>query len=530
MKDRELRINALPSCLAIAALVAIAGLVAPSSAVSGAPAPQEKQLGSIEFPTSGSGQAQSYFIQGVLLLHSFEYEDSATAFRGAQRIDPDFAMAYWGEAQTYNHPIWDQQDKAAALEALAGLAPTAEGRMAKAPTAKEKDWLATLDVLYGDGEKYDRDAAYADAMRRMHEKYPDDQEVAAFYSVSILGTRHGDRDQATYMRAAAVALPVFEKNRQHPGAAHYIIHSMDDPIHAPLGLPAARAYSVIAPEAAHAQHMCSHIFVALGMWDDVVAANEAARDVQDAREMELGRPPNLCGHYSSWLQYGYLQQGRFGIAEELMNVCHDRATADSSGQNPGYFAGMRGRYILDTERWNEIDRWPLDLSGRGGAAVNYSFTDGFAAVKQGQPDTARRALATIKASDTTPAKILGLELSAMLALADQQPDEAVGLLQQATELEENMTFRFGPPAIVKPAHELLGEVLLELERFDDAAEAFRGALARTPGRTASLVGLLEASRASGDIAAANEIEGKLREIWHGADADLPGLERITSSR
>ena len=311
---------------------------------------------------------------------------------------------------------------------------------------------------------------------------------APFYSLSILGTQRGVRDQATYMRAAAVALSLFEKNPQHPGAAHYIIHSFDDPIHAPLGLPAARAYSVIAPAAAHAQHMCSHIFVATGMWDDVVAANESARDVQDAREVELGRPPILCGHYSSWLQYGYLQQGRFGIAEELMNACHDQATNEASGANANYFANMRARYILDTERWDEATRWPLGrrnmirelrlrLSGRGGAAVNAAFTDGFAAANRHDFDAARRAVAEIEGgSDATPAKILGLELSAILAMADHQPDEAIGLLQEAAELEENMPFQFGPPAIVKPSKELLGEVLLELERFDEAA-------AGLPGRT-----------------------------------------------
>ncbi len=529
MRNLTLRTSAFAAAIAVVAIATIA-IAQPVASSSTAPPQAERQLGTIEFPTSGSGQAQRYFIQGVLLMHSFEYEDAATAFREAQRLDPDFAMAYWGEAMTYNHPIWNQQDKEAALQALAGIAPTAEGRVAKAPTAREKDWLTTLDVLYGDGNKETRDTAYADAMRRLHEKYPDDPEIRAFYSLSILGTQRGVRDQATYMRAAAVALPLFEKNPQHPGAAHYIIHSFDDPIHAPLGLPAARAYSVIAPAAAHAQHMCSHIFVATGMWDDVVAANESARDVEDAREVELGRAPNLCGHYSSWLQYGYLQQGRFGSAEELMNACHDRATNEASAANARYFANMRARYILDTERWDEAARWPLDLSGRGGAAVNATFTDGFAAAKREDFDATRRAVAEIKNSDSPPAKILGLELSAILAIANHQPDEAIGLLKEAAELEENLPFQFGPPEIVKPSNELLGEVLLELERFDEAAEAFRGALGRTPRRTASLVGLLEASRASGDRQTAADVEAQLGEIWHGADADFTGLEKILSSR
>ena len=251
----------------------------------------QAELGTIDFPTSGSAAAQPPFLKGVLLMHSFEYDDAKEAFQEAQKADPNFAMAYWGEAMTYNHAVWQQTAPELAKAALARLAPTADGRLAKAPTPKEKDWLASLDSLYGPGEKLARDLAYAEAMKRMHEKYPADDEVTSFYALALLGTSHSGRDFAIYMRAAALVEQVYAKNPNHPGAAHYLIHSYDDPIHAPLGLRYADAYSKIAPAASHALHMPSHIYFALGMWDEASAINERSVKAADARvaAKKLGR-------------------------------------------------------------------------------------------------------------------------------------------------------------------------------------------------------------------------------------------------
>ena len=227
-------------------------------------------LGSLWFPNSGTSEAQDAFRRGVLLLHSFEYEPAAEAFRQAQEIDPDFALAYWGEAMTYNHPLWRDYDRQSAIAALERLEPTRQERRAKAGSEREKMYLDAVETLYADETsaaevKAERDRLYMEAMQSLHEAYPDDDEARAFYALSILGSTDGSRDFATYMRAAATAMPVFERNPQHPGAAHYIIHSFDDPIHAPLGLPAADVYADVAPNAAHSQHMTSHIFVALGL-------------------------------------------------------------------------------------------------------------------------------------------------------------------------------------------------------------------------------------------------------------------------
>jgi hypothetical protein len=236
----------------------------------------QSPLGDVTFPNSGAPAAQESFLTGLAQLHNFEYASAAEQFRKAQQLDPAFAMAYWGEAMTYTHPVWMEQDRDAARTALARLGATPEARVAQAKTRREQDYLRAVDILYGDGEKHARDFAYANAMAGLYRSYPDDPDAAAFFALSLLGTAHAGRDFTIYMRAASIVEPVFRDHPNHPGAAHYLIHAYDDPVHAPLGLRAARAYAKIAPSAGHAQHMTSHIFVALGMWDDVVAANEAA--------------------------------------------------------------------------------------------------------------------------------------------------------------------------------------------------------------------------------------------------------------
>lgn len=191
-------------------------------------------------------------------------------------------MAYWGEALTETHQVWVEQDVKAGRAALEKLGTTREARLAKTPTEREKDYLSAAELLYGEGDKAERQA-YADAMGRLAVKYPKDLEAAALYSVALLGTCQGVRRTDVYIRGAAVAEEVFAKNPQHPGAIHYLIHAYDDPVHAPLGLRPARVYADVAGGASHAQHMPSHIFIALGMWNEVISANEIAVSVADRR-------------------------------------------------------------------------------------------------------------------------------------------------------------------------------------------------------------------------------------------------------
>jgi tetratricopeptide (TPR) repeat protein len=476
---------------------------------------QKRRLGSLDFPNSGAPEAQTSFLDGVLLLHSFEFADAATEFRKAQEIDPAFALAYWGEAMTYNHPLWQQQDKPAALAALGRYASGAEARQSRAPTPREAAYLATLDVLYGEGTKAERDVAYMGAMERLMGAYPDDIEARAFYSLAILGSTDGERDFATYMRAAAVAQTIVGLNPNHPGAVHYIIHSFDDPVHAPLGLPAARAYSVIAPDAGHAQHMVSHIFMASGMWDDVVAANVRARDVQNGRNAELGQPSNPCGHYSSWLHYGWLQQGKVEDAERGIGECLERVRSGGTPSEVGYFTNMRARQVIDMGDWEAAERFSADVDH-----PSYDFITGMAAIKKADRDIAQGMLIKLGSRatmDNPRLRIAHMELAALIALDGGDADQAIGLLTEAAMLEETLAIEFGPPESLQPPHELLGAVYLMSNRPVEAVQAFRKALELTPRRTNSLVGLSTAAIAAGMDAESADALARLEAIWKNAD-------------
>ena len=496
-------------------------------------------VGEVSFPNAGSKEAQEPFLRGLALLHNFEYEDAATAFQEAQKIDPDFAMAYWGEAMTHNHPIWMQQDREAAQKALNRLAPTAEARTAKAPTQREKDYLNTLEILYGEGEKQERDFRYTDAMLELHGKYPNDPDAAAFYALSLLGTAHKGRDETLYIKAAAVLEEVFRDYPNHPGAAHYLIHCYDDPVHAPLGMRAARVYSRIAPSAAHAQHMTSHIFIAMGMWNDVVFANEVAVHVANEARAKRGKPPTRCGHYNEWLMYGYLQQHRYEDAKEIARGCYAESSLDSGTSSHGMagmsdsqdrrmrsFVAMRTRYLLDTEAWSdEIRFWSVGPKMEAEVQFNYEFANVFAALKSGSSEDAKKAWERLKIAgdelskesreelDRQVTEIMRQQLEAMLLIKQEKTMEAIEMLRKLAAVEVNLPFSFGPPFVDKPTFELLGETLLASNHPKEAADAFRAALNRAPERVSSLLGLARASSAAGDSKTASQMYAKLREIW-----------------
>lgn len=502
---------------------------------------QDAILGRTDFPNSGPPEAQAPFLDGVLLLHSFEYDRAADAFRAAQRVAPDFALAYWGEAMTHNHPVWFRQDRDAALTILRRLGDTSAARLARAPTERERGYLEVIEILYGDGPKARRDTLYAEAMGRLRERWPDDENAAAFHALSILGTSHGGRDIATYMRAAAVAEEVYEKNPDHPGALHYLIHAFDDPVHAPLGLRAARRYAAVAGDAPHAQHMTTHIFVAMGMWDDVVSQNEIAS----------GPDPDawLPGHYTWWLGYGYLQQGRYRDAEAHLEGMRRRTRAEAPPGRRAHLLRMRAEYVANTGQWThpslEWDVQSVTADGGFGAAVAAAddYVQGRSALERGDAAGALRAaealaalhataLAAANPNDPTPgvARVMALQLQALLARADGRTAEGRALLREALAIEQGLPLEYGPPLIVVPSGELLGETLLEDGLAEHAVAAFRATLEVVPGRAGSLLGLARAAQAAGDEAGAARAYAQLLENWHRADPDMSALGEARQAR
>ncbi|MCU1283576.1 MAG: uncharacterized protein JWM53_7122, partial [bacterium] len=271
-------------------------------------------LGHVDFPVTGGEVARRHFVRGLLALHSFWYEEARDEFRQATRAQPDFAMGYWGEALTFFHPIWGEEDVAAETRALDAAPPHPE------VTQRELGYLHAARALVGDGDFEAHAARYRDAMRAMHERWPDDDEVSALYAVAILGCV--DRRTTSYKlqaEAAALMLDLFARNPDHPGAAHYIIHAFDDPDHARLALPAARRYAEIAPEAYHARHMPSHIFVHLGMWPEAAAANESSWAASQAWVARKKLDASFADFHSlGWLQAIYLELGERRKADEVL--------------------------------------------------------------------------------------------------------------------------------------------------------------------------------------------------------------------
>lgn len=481
-----------------------------------------EQFGHVSFANSGAPAAQTDFLQAIALLHDFEYPAAAAAFRRAQSADPGFAMAYWGEAMTFNHPLWAQQDLKAARTALEKLAPTAAARRVKAKTEREQAYLDAVEVLYGEGSKEERDFRYENAMAKVYKGYPNDVDAAAFYGLSILGTAHAGRDIATYMRAARVLEEAWIDHREHPGLVHYLIHSYDDPAHAPLGLRAARIYSRIAPDAGHAQHMCSHIFLALGMWEETVQANLAG--IADVDRMRVAQKQSRirCGHYPSWLEYAYLQLGQVNDARDALAACRSTLDSESTMEHRGMsmdpdtsftssFANMRLRYLLDTDDWRgEIAGWSQPKTAGPGARLDFAYVEVLKQIELGKATEVQQALAEfeaagreVSASETKRANanpsyrlrpgILLLEARALFAEREGDLVSSEKLLRDAIVLEETLPIDFGPPTIEKPTHELLGEFLLRRARKDEARAEFTKALARTPGRRSAEQGLAAAS-------------------------------------
>ncbi len=497
-------------------------------------------LGTANFPTSAkSAAAQHEFVRGLLLLHLFEYSDAAKAFVAAEALDPGFVMAYWGEAMTFNHPVWNELDAKAGQAALAKLGATPEARASRIPDPRERAYMEAVEILYTDkGTKRERDAQYAEAMEQMSKAYPADDEVQLFYSLALLGRSEGIRDVPTYLKAAAIAKAAFARNPDHPGAAHYWIHGMDDPQHAAGALEAARALSKIAPDAGHAQHMCSHIFMALGMWDDVVDANVNAMRVVDEHARAAGQPVIDCGHYDIWLEYGYYQQGRVKDGDRTLAECK-RTGAEAEAKLPAKARGvnaslvdMRGIAVIEGEDWaGTAATLKVDLDSLRPVGKGYdAFSTGYAAAMRKDKDLAASSLATVremameeaKAPDVEPEDlkdlgILAKELNALVTAEGGDMQNAIAEAREAAETYDAMAFDFGPPVTVKPPDELLGELLLREKRYADARKAFETSLQRAPRRAESLMGLARAERAMGDDAAAQASYGELLKMWKNAD-------------
>jgi tetratricopeptide (TPR) repeat protein len=469
------------------------------------------RLGVVHFANSGARVAQPAFLRGLLLLHSFEYSASRGEFQRAEKLDPTFAMAVWGEALTYNHTLWHEQDTAAARAALTKLGSTPEERIARGQTARERDYLASVEKLYGPGEKAERDAAYSAALGDLSRRYPKDLDARALYSLSLLGLSP-KRDFRIYMRAAAEAEAVYEIDKRHPGALHYMIHAYDDPVHAPLGLRAARLYGRVAPAASHALHMTSHIFFALGLWDDAIAANEASLRVARAQG-------ERAYHSLLWLEYAYLQKNERTAAESLAHSVTQDVASGPTRENRLRAAFSRATWLVETRGAPGADASEV-VDSSGVTSIGYfavhDFARGIVAARGGDVSQARAVLGQLSAridsarvvpvgensnwfdaldeNELAQARALVIALDGAIQFAEGQHAHGIVRVREAIAVTSQMEFEYGPPWSAKPFEELLGEMLLADGQRAEAAEAFQRTLTAYPNRRLALEGLAAARR------------------------------------
>ena len=484
----------------------------------------KSQLGEVSFDVSGKPEAQTSFKKGLLLLHSFEYGDAAEEFQQTKKMDPDFVMAYWGEAMTHNHSLWRYQDYNKAVAVLNELSPTPEGRTAKAETEWEKDFIKGVNILYGTGSKPERDSSYAAFMGELYKKYPGNNEVASFYSIALIGSVPMGRNTKVYERAAEIAKEVLAKNPKHPGALHYLIHAYDDPAHALMALKTADAYSVAAPDAGHALHMPTHIYLALGMWDKVVSSNIVSWEAGETRKKRKKLTNDALNYHAyHWLLYGYLQQGKKEKAKEILNEMKRLGTEVDSKRAREHIIYQKTTYLAETNDYGsdvnaiEVKVDDLNIVTR---AMNY-FANGMDAFykkdvhalstviaqlsgnrlidEQGISNKGARLCGSVNSAvpnklDLQQAEVMELELKAMQAWLKKDVAATEKLFMQAVDLEKTISYAYGPPPIVKPSFELYGEWLLALNKPKEALRQFEQSLEAAPGRILSMQGKGKATK------------------------------------
>ena len=500
------------------------------------------KLGKIEFPTSGSGIAQHHFITGVAALHSFWYPEALQEFQNSTKADPDFAMGYWGEAMAHNAPLWERQDSKSAKAALSKISNLTK------LTQREQDYIQAVQLLYGKGEKTTRDKAYSKAMKKIYTKYPNDLEAACFYSLSLLGiARNTEKKVKLKVDSGAIALEIYEKNPYHPCAAHYAIHAFDHPDLARLALPSAQRYAKIAPASHHAQHMPAHIFIQLGMWSEAAKSNENGW-ATSKKWVEREKLPKSNRDYHSlqWLHYVYLQQGLRGKAKAVFetqqkDMREGIQAAAKSKPNPNlrsgkYYYRMFAAAIIETEQWEQAKQFvpPEGWQPKKFSKAGYNFVRGYAAAMQGDNE-AKKYTAELKAilekgfrknhfSRPEYLKVWELEIKAAIKLYEKDYDAAIQLAKQATLVEEKLPSPSGPPRILKPTYELLGEIYLQAGKPKKAKEQFIISLTRHPNRIRSLIGSARSAKLDGDKITTKENYAKILSILNNASSELPELK------
>ena len=511
------------------------------------------KVGTVNFPNSCSEKARPEFLRGVALLHSFFYEEARRVFTSVAAMDPDCAVAYWGVAMTWYHPIWAPPTDE---DLKAGLDAVAKAESAKAGTERERDYIAAVAAFYraakdngtgpvgqschGPTDYGSRRSAFTEAMERLHAKYPGDVEAAAFYALSLINASPRKDELAIQLKAAAILEALWKENPNHPGVVHYLIHAYDYPTLAPKGLPAADYYAGIAPWVPHALHMPSHIYTRLGTWQKSIDANiasaAAARDY--ARKYHPGAANYQELHALDYLAYGYLQTAQDAkareVAEHLASLTKSFPEVDFA---VAYAAGaIPARLALERQAWQEaaslppanarfVAKFPFD-------AAHVEFAHALGRVHTGDLDGARAALDRIRElgdASTGPGfayfrrqlELQRLAVLGWIAKAEGRNDEAMALLRYAADEEDALGKHPVSPGAIVPVRELLGDLYLELNRPTDALAAFEQSLQLNPERYRGIAGAARAAEFAGKHDIARGYYQKLLALAKNGDGRRP---------
>lgn len=502
-------------------------------------------LGQVHFPVTCTPDAQEMFDHGVALLHSFWYDEAEKTFSQVIRIDPDCAMAYWGIAMSHYHPVWVAPT---ASDLRKGMAAIEKAKLIGAKTQRERDYIAAIETFYRDADKLSHRAralAWCHVMQRLSARYPDDREAAIFYALALIATAPPtDKSYANQKQAAGILNRILAEQPDHPGVAHYLIHSYDSPQLASLALPAARAYAKIAPESPHALHMPSHIFTRLGLWDDSIQSNLAsagaaksymARTLPDATSQdEL--------HALDYLVYAYLQTCRDEQAKRIVDEVVSVSQLDQQGFAAAYaLAAIPARYELERRRWSAAaalrvrPAWFPWMRFRYAEAITH-FARALGSARSGNAPEARSAIEELTSIEhalasqqqdydwSAQVKVQRLAAQAWLDHAEGDQAGALRSMRAAADLEDKAEKHPVTPGSVLPARELLGELLMELDQPAQALPEFERVLQSSPNRFNAIYGAGRAAELSRNRKRAEERYSELLQLCGHADVQRLELQ------
>ena len=546
--------------------VLIGGVTALGAETSVVPEPGDlRTAGAVDFPVSCVPGARAEFIRGVALLHSFFYEEARRIFTDVAEKDPTCAMAQWGIAMTWWHPIWTPPTPD---DMNAGKAAAGKAMAMKAGTDRERRFITALNTYYNTPDSPtagevgqschgpvgppDRVIAYEKAMRKLYDRYPEDFETQAFYALAVLSVGYAtptDTSLAKQLQAAAILEKLWKKAPNHPGVVHYLIHSYDYPALAERGLPAARAYGLIAPWVPHALHMPSHIFTRLGMWEESVAANrsaaEAARAYAAMRHRDASEAEEL--HDLDYMAYSYLQEGQDAKAKEIVDFA---ATVRKTNPELEFIAAyalaaIPSRYALERNAWSDaaalrvpaLPHWSsfpfLEALFEYSHALGRAHTGDLVGARKAMDRMRQLRDATADPKFDYFKRQLDLQMqaaSAWVAYGDGMKEDAVDLLRRTADAEDILGKHPVSPGALVPAREQLGDLLLKLERPKEAQREFEAALKIYPGRFRGLYGAAQAAEQIGEREKAQHYYAKLTEQTAKADGSRSELDQLREYR